>query len=255
MSGKNNRNLFWASYADLMTALFVVMLTLFVVYYNRFIQINASDLALERQVERLKADSVRNRAEIKRLFDSLNLFSEQNRALRSEADSIKVKLNESMRLERLETAMSIFDKSEYFVKDECKRNVIHPDYQPTFEFNSAIIPENSRDDLLKVGRELLGIIQQIESENEGVEYMIVIEGSAGRYEDEADNKKWSKGAAKKSYERAFALFDLWRKKYREFEEMEVMINGSGLFGKCRVSDSGGGNRRFVIQVVPKLTNL
>jgi len=68
----NRRDFFWPSYVDLMTALFLVMLVLFVLSYKRFQDKNASleqaKARLEVQLqEKKKIDEIR--AALKRLED------------------------------------------------------------------------------------------------------------------------------------------------------------------------------------------
>lgn len=98
-----------------------------------------------------------------------------------------------------------------------------------------------------VGQSILGLIENLKAKDDtkGTSYMVILEGMASR-DEYARNYQLS-------YERALALFNLWKTQGLNFDPSvcEVQIAGSGTGGVGR-SGQESLNQRFLIQIIPKL---
>jgi hypothetical protein len=107
-----------------------------------------------------------------------------------------------------------------------------------------------------VGYDLLQILQSL-NQNEAFKYQMVIEGNAaikwenlksGNYDpDNVDMYHLS-------YNRALALYLYWKNKGIDFRKYntEVIIAGSGFNGINRDDKVEDYNKRFIIQIIPKI---
>lgn len=139
----DNKSFFWASYADLMTSLFFVMLTLFIVV---IVALNNARL------------------------DALNL-TEELQAKIDKADEINNATRE------LDTK-----HAEYFeYYPEYKKHKLG--VTVNFPINSASmsnIPSNIKEDLIKTGKILQEFILKTTRNNPHIQYLLIIEGQASR---------------------------------------------------------------------------
>lgn len=138
-----NRSFFWASYADLMTSLFFVMLTLFIVVIialnNERITIGIEKEALQAKID--KADEINNAT---RELDTKH--------------------------------------SEYFQYfPEYKKHKLR--VSVNFPISSASmenIPPKTKNDLIKTGHILQEFIKKTTQSNPQIQYLLIIEGQASR---------------------------------------------------------------------------
>lgn len=215
---KKNNEFFWLSYSDVMTSLFFVMLILFVLVYtiqNNFIA------ELDRKNSELKAAKI-------------------------ELDEIK-RIQEA--LENLDPRYFAFDKRN-------KRYKLKVDVQ--FRSNSASItdiPIPIRAEIEGAGRSIHSLMSKLTRENPNVNYLLIIEGNTQRsgtnYIDIPDI------GYKLSYNRALSLMNFWKTAgldFNKFENCEILISGSGYFGRSRESKERE-NRKFTIQITPKIGDL
>lgn len=220
MTKAKQKDPFWTSYSDLMTSLFFVMLVLFIICLVRV--------------------GVMNR-ELRKAYD--------------EAIADKQDLENILRLEGQFKALSQSSSLEY---DSIKKMFYAKDFQEKeiFYSNDDRIKENYYDVVDKVGHDLLHILQSL-NQNEDFNYQMVIEGNAaikwqnlksGNYNlDNVDMYHLS-------YRRALALYLYWKKKSIDFRKYntEVIIAGSGFNGINRDNKVEDYNKRFIIQIIPKI---
>ena len=138
-----NKSFFWASYADLMTSLFFVMLTLFIVV---IVALNNARL-----------DAIEQTAELQAKIDKAD---EINNATRE-----------------LDTKHAEYFK--YF--PEYKKHKLG--VTVNFPINSAsmsYVPATTKDDLIKTGKILQDFISKTTSSNPHIQYLLIIEGQASR---------------------------------------------------------------------------
>ncbi len=258
---KNSRNFFWASYADLMTALFIVTLVLFVLSYKMFTDKAAAVLAqkdeiaqqaqlLAQQAEELatrRASMALQQQELDSIHTSLAfqqiMADSLVQELEDERGRLLVMEVEYRKLKEIEKSISSLDPQYFRYQEDYKRHVLAADVQ--FQTGSAAIQPQYQNLLIEAGKELQNLITRIDTD-ENIKYMLVIEGSASK-----DN--YSRNY-ELSYARALQLFRLWEQRGITFDKdrIEVIIAGSGTGGIGRVQGDEKKNQRFLIQIIPKV---
>ena len=215
----NKKSLFWTSYSDLMTSLFFAMLVLFVVVVVAMGSVNK------------KLKEALNRAEI--------TIEQQNQVL---------KLQEQF------TTLANSTSLDY---DEEKRMFYAKDFVGVEIFNSneeQIKPEYI-EKVNEVGKDIKNIIDSLSKSNSSFKYQLVIEGTAAIPYKELRAGTYSKDNYDMyllSYKRALALFKQWQ--YLNFRDgnTEIIIAGSGFNGINRDNKLEDNNKRFIIQIIPKI---
>lgn len=221
MSGKNgNRKaLFWTSYSDLMTSLFFAMLVLFVVVV---IAMGQTNIILRELLNNTTAE----KEQLERITHLKDQFQS---------------LTESSSLEYDE------EKCMFYVKDFVGIEIFEP--------NQDIIKPEYISSVDKVGKEIKGIINALNYNNGNFKFQLVIEGTAAIPYRELVAKTYNpdnKEMYLLSYKRALALYERWKSlKFRE-SNTEVIISGSGFNGINRDKLVEDNNKRFVIQIIPKI---
>lgn len=222
MSKKDKGDFFWVSYADLMTTLFFVMLVLFVLTVV-YLKLEQDKIVAERdQLEKIVQ------------------LEEQFKPLEEDGDFI------------------------YLV--ECKKFVAKSlRGKEIFEPGKTIILKEHIPATVEVGEKIEKFLNKLQKENKDFSYLLVIEGNMANTFDGKHDKDELKGY-KTSYERALAVYNLWIEKNIDFRKsnVEVLISGSGYNGLCREDKRTGNykssedvesyNKRFSIQIIPKVTN-
>ncbi|MBT31054.1 MAG: hypothetical protein CMO01_15465 [Thalassobius sp.] len=243
----DSKNIFWASYADLMTALFIITLTLFVLSYKMFKDKEAGLEDLKQELL-LRSDKIaQQEEELDRI--SSYLISEKNLAdslvkqLENERGRLLVMEEEFRKLKEIEEAISKLDSRYFAYQPQFKRHVLKSDVQ--FSTGSAIIKQEYHQMLENAGRALKTLMDSLEN-SLNIKYLLVIEGSASQ-----DN--YSRNY-ELSYERALQLKKLWNRQGVEFDEdkIQVIISGSGTGGIGRVKNNEKLNQRFLIYIIPKV---
>ncbi|MBI35731.1 MAG: hypothetical protein CMP67_10265 [Flavobacteriales bacterium] len=173
-------------------------------------------------------------------------------------NQLKLKLAEYEKIEEIKNAINNLNP-KYFKYDainkrhELRVNVL-------FSPGSPKIPNAIKHDLYKAGKELSEIINNLSVADNKIKYLVIIEGMAARYND--PSQKWKNSdpdyierTYKLSYDRAKALFQFWQSKGIFFDEnvFEIVLAGSGWYGAGRYKDGEeGNNKRFLIQIIPKV---
>ena len=141
MSGKKkNKSFFWASYSDLMTSLFFIMLTLFVI---TIVQLNKKTGEIETIYNATKAqlETIRNIEEATKDLDS-----------------------------------TYFEYKDQYKKHRLKISVFYPELQSSI----LKVPENTREQLYRAGLSVKHHIDSTTRENPGIQYILIIEGQASK---------------------------------------------------------------------------
>lgn len=124
-----------------------------------------------------------------------------------------------------------------------------------FKSDSAIIKNEYLNIVDRVGKDLEHLLKKLNDVNPDFSYLLVIEGYS------ANNERKSMSMDRSynynlSFERALALYNRWRihgkidlRKYNA----EILICGSGLNGINRDVKKEENNKRFVIQILPKIS--
>ncbi|MGI4759689.1 MAG: hypothetical protein ACRYF0_03205 [Janthinobacterium lividum] len=217
----NRRDFFWPSYVDLMTALFLVMLVLFVLSYKRFQDKNAS-------LEQAKA-------------------------------RLEVQLKEKKKLDEIRAALARLEDPRYFVyNQQYKRYELN--FPVEFQAQRYDLPAESRQPLIEAGRFLLRQMQAL-NRADNVQYLVVVEGRAAKNPNlpDADPRNLDGAAVRQlSYNRAMEVIRLWESAGLRFPaNLELVAAGSGFKGVGRYSGfrEEAKNKRFIIQIQPKIGSL
>ena len=280
MKDENGR-LFWVSFADLMTALFIIALALFVLSYKLF-KNNESDLmSAQHELEQKHASLQQQHADLEKLRVKSMEFDKQSRKLAK----LKVQLNEEqslgstliqqlqderaylfdlqkklkyeqtrlavmeeeyLKLREIQKAIEQLDPRYFVYQPEFKRHIIKP--KVLFPKGSKEIPETYHIMLKEAGKALQAMTYKLEPDD-NIKYLLIIEGMASKDDYEKNYEL--------SYERALSLYRLWETEGISFDSgrFEVIISGSGERGVGRDIRNEVNNQRFLIQVSPKIGEL
>ena len=221
MAKDKHKDPFWTSYSDLMTSLFFVMLVLFIIC---LVKVGGMNGELRKAYKEAIADK-KDLENILQLEDQFKVLSQSSSL---EYDSIR----------KMFYAKDFQEKEIFYSNDD----KIKPEYHSVVD---------------TVGYDLLQILQSL-NQNEAFKYQMVIEGNAaikwenlksGNYDpDNVDMYHLS-------YNRALALYLYWKNKGIDFRKYntEVIIAGSGFNGINRDDKVEDYNKRFIIQIIPKIS--
>lgn len=208
----NKKSLFWTSYSDLMTSLFFAMLVLFVVVV----------VAMGKTLKRANI-TIEQQNQVLKLQDQFKTL----------AGSTSLDYDEEKRM--------------FYAKDFVGIEIFKP--------NEAEIKPELINKVDEVGADIKNIIDSLNKTSNRFKYQLVIEGTAAIPYKEKIAKTFNPNNYEMfllSYRRALALYKRWE--YLNFPESntEVIIAGSGFNGKNRDEIIEENNKRFVIQIIPKI---
>ncbi|MEM6631700.1 MAG: OmpA family protein [Bacteroidota bacterium] len=246
----DSSKLFWISYADLLTALFIVALALFVFSYRMFLlrqddvldreeDIRLKSLELDKQ--ELAMENLRRKLSEREMFAS-SLIQQLN----TEKMRLLVMEEEYKKLQEIQKAIENLDPRYFTYQPQYKRHVLKTQVQ--FLKGQNTIQPQYESMLQGAGSALKGMIDNLEPDD-NIKYLLVIEGMSSR-DDYSRNYELS-------YERALSLVRLWKEQGVRFDpnRFEVMISGSGEGGAGRDPIDEERNQRFLIQIIPKIGEL
>jgi len=144
---KKEKSLFWASYADLMTSLFFVMLVLFI----------GAIVVLDQERREFKGKYETSKKE-KEIWEQIN-------------DATK------------NIDSTYFEYKEEFKKHKLKISVNYGNDVDQIE----TLPELTQKQLLAAGVKLRDFVQETTSQNPNIQYLLIIEGQASKIGPEAIN--------------------------------------------------------------------
>ena len=144
---KKEKSLFWASYADLMTSLFFVMLVLFI----------GSIVILDQE-----------RREFKGKYET----SEREKKVLQEINDATKNIDSTY-----------FDYKEEYKKHKLKIDVNYGTDHDQIEE----LPIDIQDKLLAAGKKLRDFVQETTSQNPDIQYLLIIEGQASKIGPESIN--------------------------------------------------------------------
>lgn len=222
MAREKYKDSFWLSYSDLMTSLFFIMLVLFVVCIGKMKYDNA---ALENERNQANAE----KEQLERILQLDVQFEE---------------LSKSSALQYVE------EKKMFVAKDFIGKEIFYSE--------SDIIKQKYIATVDSVGQSLQEVVKRLHERNPNLNFQLVIEGNAAipwqllqTHSYNADNIRMYE----LSYHRALALYRRWFSKgvnLRKYNT-EVIIAGSGFNGINRDNKVEENNKRFVIQIIPKIS--
>lgn len=226
MAENNKKTLFWTSYSDLMTSMFFAMLVLFIV-------VVVAMGAVNRKLQMAKV-------ELENALSKANATNEQ--------------LNQILRLQDQFNTLTASSSLQY---DEQKRMFYAKDFVgiEIFEPNKDVIKDEYLATVDKVGTDIKNLIESLNSNNKDFKYLLVIEGTAAIPYEELRAGTFNPdhiGMYELSYRRALALYYQWKHLNFRDSNTEIIIAGSGFNGINRDHIVEDNNKRFVIQIIPKI---
>ena len=214
-----DKDFFWPSYVDLMTALFLTMLVLFVLSYKLF--------------------KDKQRDNDKLIYD------------------LKVQVQEKRKLDEIKAALKRLESNYFEYNPAYKRYELK--FPVTFAPKSDILPADAQEPLVKAGRFLLSQMQSIKNDDNVQYLVIVEGRAAKNLGYPANDPHNLDGPAVRqlSYSRALAVIRLWEQAGLRFPaNLEVIPAGSGFRGAGRYTGSQEAlNKRFIIQIQPKIGSI
>ena len=220
MAKKQQKDPFWTSYSDLMTSLFFVMLVLFIIC---LIKVGHDKEVIESQYQEAKASN----EQLKQILQ----LEEQFKVL-GQSTSLGYDKEKKMFYAKDLVGIEIFSSEDDKIKEE---------YLETVD---------------NVGNDLMKILESLYNEN--FHYQLVIEGNAAIKWDQLRNHTYNPDNTEMyhlSYRRALALYNRWRTvgkhDFRKYNT-EIIIAGSGFIGNNRDNKIEENNKRFIIQIIPKI---
>lgn len=168
-------------------------------------------------------------------------------------------INDALKYQKIQTIERALQElnGTYFRYDENNKR-FRLGVDVNFKPNRADMGEldaRTRNGLLEAGKVLFRKIKNVAKENPDVSYMVVVEGNAQRANDNWQSSFGRQNGYELSYRRALALVDFWKQNginFDQFKNCEVLIVGSGHFGKSRDPRNENANRRFTIQITSKV---
>lgn len=216
MKREKYKDSFWLSYSDLMTSLFFIMLVLFVVC-----------------ISIMKNDKTKLETE------------------RDKANARKEQLEQILQLNEQFKELSASSTLRY---DDIHKTFVAKDFEgiEIFESDSSTIKKQYQTKVDEVGKDLESLLKKLHNANPQFQYLLVIEGNS------ANNGKWDKDRGYNydlSFRRAMELYYTWKKTGIDLRKYntEILICGSGLNGINRDNKVEKNNKRFVIQIIPKIS--
>ena len=220
MAKKQQKDPFWTSYSDLMTSLFFVMVVLFIIC---LIKVGHDKEVIESQYQEAKASN----EQLKQILQ----LEEQFKVL-GQSTSLGYDKEKKMFYAKDLVGIEIFSSEDDKIKEE---------YLETVD---------------NVGNDLMKILESLYNEN--FHYQLVIEGNAAIKWDQLRNHTYNPDNTEMyhlSYRRALALYNRWRTvgkhDFRKYNT-EIIIAGSGFNGNNRDNKIEENNKRFIIQIIPKI---
>ena len=209
---KEKKSLFWASYADLMTSLFFIMLTLFV----------ASSILLSKRSNDWKG---------------LYLQSEKQK------DQLQ-RINDV--IQDLDT--TYFEYIDQYKKSK----LVIPVNFAVDQYNINGLPASTREELENAGRSLKAFVDSTTKKFPGVQYILIIEGQASKTGGTDHNYELSYRRAyslKKYWEQNDILFDAVNCEVLIGGSGDGVQSGTGLMREDPSKEYL--NQRFLIHILPK----
>ena len=226
MSNSNKKSLFWTSFSDLMTSMFFAMLVLFVVVV---VAMGAANRNLQQTIIELEEAKKRAEATAEQLTQITQL---------------------SKQFETLTTSSSLgydADKRMFYAKDFVGIEIFHS--------NTDTIKNEYLETVTNVGNDLQNILKQLNSNNKNFKYLLVIEGTAAILWEQKISGTYNPDSPAMydlSYRRALALYNKWKHLNLRRYNTEIIIAGSGFNGINRDNINEDNNKRFIIQIIPKI---
>jgi len=222
---KKHNDFFWPSYVDVLTALFVAILVLFVLVF-------------------------------KISKDKIKITETQGKTIEKQADSLKtlrVLASQAERIEMIDKQIAALEQKNIFEYDPLYKRFLVKAFKgrEIFDSGSYVIRNQFTQPALDAGKEIRNLINSFRGDKD-ISFVLLIEGNTALKHD-GSMKGSIDGNYELSYKRSLALVSFWKQNNIDFNDgsTELIIAGSGIYGVGRDQDQNM-NKRFLIQVIPKI---
>lgn len=224
MTKGKHRDSFWLSYSDLMTSLFFIMLVLFIVCICKM-KIANTQLQTTLKEANATNEQLQQILQLDKQFESL-----------SESSSLRYIEERKMFVAKDLEGVEIFQPNKIILKPEFS------DYKKIDE----------------IGRSIEKILKGLYESNKEFSYQLVIEGTAAIPWKQLQDKSFNPDEYNMlilSYQRALVLYKRWAEQGLNLRKYntEIIIAGSGFNGINRDQRIEENNKRFIIQIIPKIS--
>ena len=223
----NRKSLFWTSYSDLMTSLFFAILVLFVVVVIAMGTANRQLVETQKKLEKALEKANATNQQLTQILDLQKQFQTLSTSTSLDYDG---------------------EKRMFYAKDFVGVEIFQP--------NQDIIKEAYIKTVDAVGRDIKNILDSLNStNNHHFKYQLVIEGTAAIPYRDLKAKTFNPDNIEMymlSYRRALALYMRWKHLNFRNSNTEIIIAGSGFNGRNRDMIIEENNKRFIIQIIPKI---
>ena len=180
-----------------------------------------------------------------------------NKQLKDALDRANITIEQQNQVLKLQEQFQTLANSTSLDFDEEKRMFYAKDFVgiEIFEPNDAEIKSDYIEKVDEVGNDIKNIIDSLNKSSDKFKYQLVIEGTAAIPYKELVAGSYNKDNYEMyllSYRRALALYMRWQHLNFRESNTEVIIAGSGFNGLNRDSKIEDYNKRFVIQIIPKI---
>lgn len=238
MKKKDRTKFFWISYSDLMTSLFFVMLVLFAITMVKYVAADPDKLVEENERLRKQVESLTGTNTA--LKDSLG---QAKITLKQQQEYIDI-VQQFKPLKESGKFIYLPKSSKYVAKDFLGIEIFNPD-------RGEILPQY-RQQTIAIGKEIVKVLSALKQSNPDYTYVLVIEGNTANDPGHPINED-APGSYRLSYERALAVYNLWKSNGIDLRQYntEVLLSGSGMNGWDRDPEERN-NKRFSIQIIPRI---
>ena len=238
MKKKDRTKFFWISYSDLMTSLFFVMLVLFAITMVKYVAADPDKLVEENERLRKQVESLTGTNTA--LKDSLG---QAKITLKQQQEYIDI-VQQFKPLKESGKFTYLPNSSKYVAKDFLGIEIFDPD-------KGVILPQY-RKQTIDIGNDIVKVLKSLKESNPDYSYVLVIEGNTANDPGHPYSKD-ALGSYRLSYERALAVYTLWKESGIDLRQYntEVLLSGSGMNGWDRDPEERN-NKRFSIQIIPRI---
>lgn len=242
MKRKFRENSFWVSYSDLMTSLFFITLVLFIFGIIHFRLTNEE---LEKYKGIVKADN----DEKSRIIDSLQKRVDTLIVTNKQYEQI-IHLEEQFKVLNDNPFLQYIPEKNFFVTKDLMGIELFPP-------NSDKLLDIYKQRVDSVGFALNELLKNLSNDYPNLRFQLVIEGYAAIPFKQLKDNNFNPddyNLYRLSYNRSLALYDRWCWKGIDLRKYntEIILAGSGFNGKNRDEQVEENNKRFVIQIIPKI---
>ncbi|MCR5642255.1 MAG: hypothetical protein K6G32_02800 [Prevotella sp.] len=180
-----------------------------------------------------------------------------NKQLKDALNRAEITIEQQNQVLKLQEQFQTLAGSTSLDYDEEKRMFYAKDFVgiEIFQPNEAVIKQEFINKVDEVGADIKNIIDSLNKANSNFKYQLVIEGTAAIPYKELRAGTYNKDNYDMyllSYRRALALYKRWQHLNFRESNTEIIIAGSGFNGINRDKVLEDNNKRFVIQIIPKI---